>query len=53
MRFRFVSNVDGTDFAEAVRDLDPAEKSREEPALAHDSSTNNLIRRYRKLKEAS
>jgi glucose-6-phosphate isomerase len=25
LRFRFVSNVDGTDFAEAVRDLDPAE----------------------------
>jgi glucose-6-phosphate isomerase len=25
MSFRFVSNVDGTDFAEAVRDLDPAE----------------------------
>lgn len=25
MDFRFVSNVDGTDFAEAVRDLDPAE----------------------------
>jgi glucose-6-phosphate isomerase len=25
MTFRFVSNVDGTDFAEAVRDLDPAE----------------------------
>jgi glucose-6-phosphate isomerase len=25
MRFRFVSNVDGTDFAEVVRDLDPAE----------------------------
>jgi glucose-6-phosphate isomerase len=25
MRFRFVSNIDGTDFAEAVRDLDPAE----------------------------
>jgi glucose-6-phosphate isomerase len=25
MRFRFVSNVDGTDFAEAVIDLDPAE----------------------------
>src|SRR5579864_5560668 len=23
--FRFVSNVDGTDFAEATRDLDPAE----------------------------
>jgi len=25
MTFRFVSNVDGTDFAEVVRDLDPAE----------------------------
>ena len=25
MTFRFVSNVDGTDFCEAVRDLDPAE----------------------------
>src|SRR5215468_8455871 len=25
MTFRFVSNVDSTDFAEAVRDLDPAE----------------------------
>jgi glucose-6-phosphate isomerase len=25
MKFRFVSNVDGTDFAEAVRDLDAAE----------------------------
>lgn len=25
MNFRFVSNVDGTDFVEAVRDLDPAE----------------------------
>jgi glucose-6-phosphate isomerase len=25
MRFRFISNVDGTDFAEATRDLDPAE----------------------------
>jgi glucose-6-phosphate isomerase len=25
MTFRFVSNVDGTDFAEAVRDLDPGE----------------------------
>ena len=25
MRFRFVSNIDGTDFAEAVVDLDPAE----------------------------
>ena len=25
MTFRFVSNVDGTDFVEAIRDLDPAE----------------------------
>jgi glucose-6-phosphate isomerase len=25
LRFRFVSNIDGTDFAEAVRDLDPSE----------------------------
>src|ERR1051326_7527057 len=25
LTFRFVSNIDGTDFAEAVRDLDPAE----------------------------
>jgi glucose-6-phosphate isomerase len=25
MKFRFVSNVDGTDFAEAVQDLDPSE----------------------------
>jgi glucose-6-phosphate isomerase len=25
LRFRFVSNVDGTDFAEAVRELDPSE----------------------------
>jgi glucose-6-phosphate isomerase len=25
MTFRFLSNIDGTDFAEAVRDLDPAE----------------------------
>jgi glucose-6-phosphate isomerase len=25
MQFRFVSNIDGTDFAEATRDLDPAE----------------------------
>jgi glucose-6-phosphate isomerase len=25
MTFRFVSNIDGTDFAEAVRDFDPAE----------------------------
>jgi glucose-6-phosphate isomerase len=25
LRFRFVSNIDGTDLAEATRDLDPAE----------------------------
>jgi len=25
LTFRFVSNIDGTDFAEAVRDLDPSE----------------------------
>ena len=25
MTFRFVSNIDGTDFAEAVQDLDPSE----------------------------
>ncbi len=31
----------------------PELESREEPRLAHDSSTNTLIRRYRKLKEAS
>jgi glucose-6-phosphate isomerase len=28
----------------------PELESQAEPALAHDSSTNNLIRRYRKLK---
>ncbi len=31
----------------------PELESREEPRLGHDSSTNALIRRYRKLKEAS
>jgi glucose-6-phosphate isomerase len=31
----------------------PELESQAEPALGHDSSTNNLIRRYRKLKEAS
>ena len=30
----------------------PELESKKDPALAHDSSTNNLIRRYRKLKEA-
>jgi len=107
MTFRFVSNVDSTDLAEALRDLDPAEtlftvcsktfgtqetltnatsarlarrtarrrvrrrealrrrvdqckalavrilpelKSAGEPELAHDSSTNALIRRYRRLR---
>jgi glucose-6-phosphate isomerase len=29
----------------------PELESKEDPQLAHDSSTNNLIRRYRKLKE--
>jgi glucose-6-phosphate isomerase len=31
----------------------PELESETEPALAHDSSTNNLIRRYRKLKDAA
>jgi len=31
----------------------PELESRAEPALNHDSSTNNLIRRYRRFKEAS
>jgi glucose-6-phosphate isomerase len=31
----------------------PELESREEPRLGHDGSTNTLIRRYRKLKEAS
>src|SRR6266446_2572036 len=31
----------------------PELESRAEPKLEHDSSTNNLIRRYRKVKEAS
>jgi glucose-6-phosphate isomerase len=31
----------------------PELESEEPPVLAHDSSTNNLIRRYRKMKEAS
>jgi len=31
----------------------PELESRTEPVLGHDSSTNNLIRRYRKLKETS
>ena len=31
----------------------PELESKAEPKLAHDSSTNNLIRRYRKLKESS
>jgi glucose-6-phosphate isomerase len=82
--FRFVSNVDGTDFVEAIRDLDPAEtlfiissktfttletmtnaaSARQwtvaglggdvsavaKPRLQHDSSTNALIARYRKLR---
>jgi glucose-6-phosphate isomerase len=31
----------------------PELQSKTEPSLGHDSSTNSLIRRYRKLKEAS
>ena len=31
----------------------PEVESKEKPALSHDSSTNNLITRYRKLKEKS
>jgi glucose-6-phosphate isomerase len=31
----------------------PELESKDEPTLGHDSSTNSLIRRYRKLKEAS
>jgi glucose-6-phosphate isomerase len=31
----------------------PELESKAEPSLSHDSSTNNLIRRYRKLKKAS
>ena len=31
----------------------PELESRTEPKLEHDSSTNNLIRRYRRLKETS
>ena len=31
----------------------PELESHSEPTLGHDSSTNNLIRHYRKLKEAS
>jgi glucose-6-phosphate isomerase len=31
----------------------PELESKSEPKLSHDSSTNNLIRRYRKLKELS
>ncbi|MCA1853957.1 MAG: glucose-6-phosphate isomerase, partial [Beggiatoa sp.] len=31
----------------------PELESQAEPALGHDSSTNNLIHRYRKLKETS
>jgi glucose-6-phosphate isomerase len=36
----------------AQRIIPELETSKTEPTLAHDSSTNNLIRRYRKLKEA-
>src|ERR1700751_4500268 len=33
--------------------INPELESKTEPALSHDSSTNTLIRRYRKLKEAA
>ncbi len=36
-----------------ARRIIPELESREKPALAHDSSTNNLISRYRKSKEGS
>jgi len=36
-----------------ARRIIPELESRAEPALAHDSSTNNLIRRYRRRKEAA
>jgi glucose-6-phosphate isomerase len=35
-----------------AQNIIPELESKEEPTLKHDSSTNNLIRRYRKLKEA-
>jgi len=31
LTFRFVSNIDGTDFAEAVLDLNPADTSSSSP----------------------
>jgi glucose-6-phosphate isomerase len=36
-----------------AQNIIPELKSKTEPELAHDSSTNNLIRRYRKSKETS
>jgi glucose-6-phosphate isomerase len=48
--FRFVSNVDGTDFAEAVHDHSRSRKPGR-AKLAHDSSTNTLIHHYRNLKD--
>ncbi|HXV62712.1 MAG TPA: glucose-6-phosphate isomerase [Vicinamibacteria bacterium] len=36
-----------------ARRIIPELESKEEPALAHDSSTNNLIHQYRKLKKTS
>jgi glucose-6-phosphate isomerase len=38
---------------ELAQQIVPELESREEPPLDHDSSTNSLIRRYRKLKEGS
>ncbi len=36
-----------------ARRIVPELESKAEPKLGHDSSTNNLIRRYRRLKEIS
>jgi glucose-6-phosphate isomerase len=42
----------GVELGKALaRRIIPEIESETEPPLAHDSSTNNLIRRYRKLKE--
>ena len=36
-----------------AQNIIPELESKEEPTLNHDSSTNHLIRRYRKVKDAS
>ena len=40
-------------FLLSVLRIVPELESKTEPKLGHDSSTNNLIRRYRKLKDAT